>query len=547
MKKTFIKHFVLFLIIFITISNDVFAAIVSDNDGSAFVTKAEFDALKNSFNKQINDYNTSIDGKIDGAIAQYLSGMKLSSTETMDGNITFIHYPCKVYDYSIPLKNVYKPADAADGTIARGQDSAWTMEIRARSMFLRGPWADVTSTLIPSIDKIGNWFLGEPIGSPYNQFKINGIAMNIKLAANVFFMGDNLMATDHEAGILTFDQKVMNNNWGGGSQTSKTRPNTSVYADYEICRESNKIYTTVPDTVFTTSGTNFKNNITVGDKTNGYDCIKSSGGYIMWGSPDHTVASFTDMNTMTHSESSVPYIDMIYNNATDLKATNNAPVAYSGADDDGIVTPFIYYTNKKWNRIYNNTASNFRQAAFSNRTKQASANYGIFGAITLGENVETEYEDVGRDWYKKSAIKQSRLVYDFVADGRTFSNHKMTCGIPILVVPSSINEISSCTLTLNLDLGSGTSDKYIVLSKNPIDIQGTTMVPTSSDIYIIDKLNGTIVNDNKAKVINGINKIEFKGLQKGEVLYAKVLWLASDSDNMIEIKDNPSFIFQLAQ
>lgn len=49
-----------------------FAAIVSDNDGSAFVTKAEFEALKSSFNKQINNYNKSLDNKIDGAIASYL-------------------------------------------------------------------------------------------------------------------------------------------------------------------------------------------------------------------------------------------------------------------------------------------------------------------------------------------------------------------------------------------------------------------------------------------------------------------------------------------
>lgn len=56
-----------------------FSAIVSDNDGSAFVTKAEFDALKNNFNKQIDDYNKSIDGKIDGAIASYLSGIQIST------------------------------------------------------------------------------------------------------------------------------------------------------------------------------------------------------------------------------------------------------------------------------------------------------------------------------------------------------------------------------------------------------------------------------------------------------------------------------------
>ena len=55
-----------------------FAAVVSDNDGSAFVTKAEFEALKSNFASQVDQYNISIDSKIDGAIANYLAGIHLS-------------------------------------------------------------------------------------------------------------------------------------------------------------------------------------------------------------------------------------------------------------------------------------------------------------------------------------------------------------------------------------------------------------------------------------------------------------------------------------
>ena len=68
-----------FLIIMLLCFNN-FAAIVSDNDGSAFITKAEFDSLKNSFRAQIDTYNTSIDAKIDGAIAAYLAGIKTSKS-----------------------------------------------------------------------------------------------------------------------------------------------------------------------------------------------------------------------------------------------------------------------------------------------------------------------------------------------------------------------------------------------------------------------------------------------------------------------------------
>ena len=66
------------LLLVLLLSIESFAAVVSDNDGSAFITKAEFDSLKNNFQSQIDSYNTSLDSKIDGAIAAYLAGIRVS-------------------------------------------------------------------------------------------------------------------------------------------------------------------------------------------------------------------------------------------------------------------------------------------------------------------------------------------------------------------------------------------------------------------------------------------------------------------------------------
>lgn len=73
MKNVFSK-IIIFILIILMLSSMSFAAIVSDNDGAAFVTKAEFEALKKNFASQVDQYNISIDGKIDGAIASYLAG-----------------------------------------------------------------------------------------------------------------------------------------------------------------------------------------------------------------------------------------------------------------------------------------------------------------------------------------------------------------------------------------------------------------------------------------------------------------------------------------
>lgn len=78
--SNFLKRVLLFLII---LCSNIFAAIISDNDGVAFVTKSEFEALKDNFAEQIDNYNRSIDSKIDGAIASYLAGIRVSKTEAV--------------------------------------------------------------------------------------------------------------------------------------------------------------------------------------------------------------------------------------------------------------------------------------------------------------------------------------------------------------------------------------------------------------------------------------------------------------------------------
>ncbi|MBO6120022.1 MAG: hypothetical protein J6P02_06100 [Lachnospiraceae bacterium] len=83
-KSTIIVKRTLALFLVVLMSINTMGAIVSDNDGSAFITKAEFDSLKNDFQSQIDQYNTSIDSKIDGAIASYLGGIQIATTENMD-------------------------------------------------------------------------------------------------------------------------------------------------------------------------------------------------------------------------------------------------------------------------------------------------------------------------------------------------------------------------------------------------------------------------------------------------------------------------------
>ena len=94
------------LIFAFLLSINSFAAIVSDNDGAAFVTKAEFDSLKKNFADQIDNYNESIDAKIDGAIASYLAGIRLSKEEKL-----FLDDKC-MYKFPMVLDHLNRWSDA---------------------------------------------------------------------------------------------------------------------------------------------------------------------------------------------------------------------------------------------------------------------------------------------------------------------------------------------------------------------------------------------------------------------------------------------------
>ncbi len=58
------------------------AIVISDTDDEAFMTKSEFDSLKNDFELQMSTYNANLDSKIDVAISNYLAGITVNKEPT---------------------------------------------------------------------------------------------------------------------------------------------------------------------------------------------------------------------------------------------------------------------------------------------------------------------------------------------------------------------------------------------------------------------------------------------------------------------------------
>lgn len=130
------KSLALFLVVLMGINT--FAAVVGDNDGAAFITKAEFDSLKNSFQSQIDTYNSSIDNKINGAIAAYLAGIVIAKTKNIDldstnswsfpvwindGSNKWNDYTSTFYECSNPEIHTYQTKLWYDGT--QGDNTGW--------------------------------------------------------------------------------------------------------------------------------------------------------------------------------------------------------------------------------------------------------------------------------------------------------------------------------------------------------------------------------------------------------------------------------------
>ena len=129
-----------FLVVLISINS--FAAIVSDNDGAAFVTKAEFDALKKDFADQIQNYNDSIDSKIDGLIGNYLAGIRLNTRTKVK----------LISEIDVNNGSGYRAWNPSDDVINRANRNTndWIFGLTS-SVVYRQAWADVNTGEIDTL------------------------------------------------------------------------------------------------------------------------------------------------------------------------------------------------------------------------------------------------------------------------------------------------------------------------------------------------------------------------------------------------------------
>lgn len=136
-KSTRLLKRLLALSLVLILSIESFAAVVGDNDGAAFITKAEFDSLKNDFQSQIDQYNNSIDNKIDGAISGYLEGIRVKKSNKVENKYLTLelHTKQKFKDLKWTKKTNWN-LNVCDSPVGTNHDQQliyqnWTMYVGA--------------------------------------------------------------------------------------------------------------------------------------------------------------------------------------------------------------------------------------------------------------------------------------------------------------------------------------------------------------------------------------------------------------------------------
>ena len=223
LSRVFKRALALFIIVIINFNS--FSAVVSSNDGSAFITKAEFDALVNDFNSRIEDYEKSIDAKIDGAIAEYLAGLATTFSEVSRVLVSNYNEMMWVRDYNMYGK--WKKWTNNTTMTSNMTDSWFTPSLNEkRHTFRNGylgiysPWsyamANITSYVTISFSSLVNgvalanstgWASSAETGVPVMIFKIDKDSDGNEFVngfLNVFTMGSYVVGLDHRITDASF-------------------------------------------------------------------------------------------------------------------------------------------------------------------------------------------------------------------------------------------------------------------------------------------------------------------------------------------------------
>lgn len=509
-----------------------FGAVVSDNDGSAFITKAEFDSLKNSFQAQLNSYNTSIDNKIDTAISSYLAGIKTTREETLIHAKSKLSYPLK-----LQMKNVL--IDWSDWN-TNGSTPYWAPNWNMYIWGFRGTCNFLIDKLYAQ-PVITRQFFNGKWDSTINKFKISGMLTNVVGELNFNSNFYKFTTTHANEANVTFgfvlDQTGQYGYKGRGSSVF-TRDLVRASGDSLIDFYSGSTsYGSLKIDAIWTWG--YKQALALSSSTtdneNYLDQFQatSGGGYNEGHNPDKVTF---DSSLKFDSSNSIDFIMNAYDeDRTDETGKRiELPVAYNN---------HIYMTNKNnfksdlQNSIVEGTT--YKNGLFTyNHTSQwtggkYSTQWWFANMLTPGWTIEPQFSGyTTHNIHQRSFMEPHNMCYDVKTpyDNKDIVQN-MTDGI-VLTKTNYDYEL----MNIKIDIASENSSvkKYLVMSTNPIpqsnynDID--TEVSSNPNKYLKISSNKNLTSTTyKYELSEGENSVYIGDIENNKILYYKILWDQDDS------------------
>ncbi len=519
---------------------------MSDNDGSAFITKAEFDSLKNNFQSQIDKYNTSIDSKIDGAIASYLAGISIAQEKSLTHATSRLTYPLKVYfnqevsqlrnittDYKTSATNYYRPNWDVElvgclniyfgvHKVNRDNYNDWNKfkdffdgrlltTVSGNKFYLATGWkkgVKLINTITTCVIHIGRggWG-GENTASSYPQNK----------AVGHLFM-DTVKRNDFNSSYYDVDF-VESSSWVKDFPLS-TLPWTDNYAPFQWWSGASG---TTFSSVTLSTGT-YPNQRLYKHANAGFVGGRNNPGILSWAS-----SLYTDGESQ---------LDKIYMQAP---STNRMPVLYDTK---------IKMTNNKYkvqDLLSTFTAPTiWLDGSTSYDSSYWSGKLWFQHVIEPGLFIEPEgfSGNSSRQWYDMSLIDPAHIVYEVTSpETNTTYYQGMLDGFFGTELQGAMDV--GC-IKINCTHTGTTNKKYIILSKSPITFEGDPVGVDLSSSGLFNLAN-TRTATTWAKYIelnNGDNSIFFKydGSQKNDKIYYKII-TALGSTEYTTINSQPQFSY----
>ena len=498
-----------------------FAAVVSDNDGSAFITKAEFDSLENNFQSQLDAYNTSIDSKIDAAIASYLAGINIGAEVQIKNNKSILNYPLTIYNFENELtKDNWDNQSASDRWWAP-DETYWSVYCQGQSSesasgSTRSAWiqADIIDVdifrEINGKNKIKKWYYLDTWSTIDDYAIISGVETDIVATINhrnLSWTRDDWFAVRSNYGYCLFEGQSNYTSRGDQDEISFT----NLYNSGDLLCKSNEYPLTFSLVPYFSS--NSKNNWSSSYWSNNYEKITHGGG---WYRNTGAVPNDWLNNNVSKTSTLTNRIDTLYNYANSKRYL---PVTYNG---------IIYYSNKKewkYNYLQDNWVNGSAKPYYEN---QPGGPYftspRLHGFVDAGWCLEIENYPLksSRSWTEMSLINYGRLCYlvNMAVSKRTW-RQSIIDGIFLTEIPEG--EYKNGNIKINIDLSSMSVPAYIVMSKNPIGLYGTAYATgdTFLDLY---KNKSDTTSAKKIELKNGDNTIWFKNIDNNDKLFFKLVW-----------------------